>query len=167
MAVVENATKAGTVTLRAGKKECNVVVDGTSVNIPAYSSVVVRPSTGFYMESNSVVGCDFRADTTNWTSMANMFRNFGGLSIDVSNLNTSQVTNMERMFNLNENLISLDLGLFNTSQVSNMNSMFSNCTSLKSLNLSNFNTANVTDMDYMFGGCSALTSLDLSSFDTS
>ena len=172
LAVVENATKAGTVTLRAGKVECNVVVDGTKVNIPAYSGVVVRPSTGFYnsdlsFKDGSFVGCDFRADTTGWTSMASMFRNFGGLDIDVSNLNTSQVTSMQYMFLFNKNLISLDLGMFDTSQVTNMNGMFSGCSSLKSLNLSSFNTAKVTKMNGMFSGCSSLTSINVSGFDTS
>ena len=167
LAVVENATKAGTVTVRAGSAGCTVVVDGTSVNIPAYSGVVVRPSTGFYMESNSIVGCDWRADTTNWTSMDYLFSEFGGLHIDVSNLNTSQVASMEKMFQFNKNLISLDLGGFDTSQVTNMYGMFKNCLSLMSLNLRSFNTSQVTDMGEMFNSCISLTSLDLSSFDTS
>ena len=56
--------------------------------------------------------------------MVDMFRNFCGLQIDVSNLNTSQVTSMQAMFRDNKYLTSLDLGLFDTSQVTNMSNMF-------------------------------------------
>ena len=55
----------------------------------------------------------------------------------------------------------------NTSNVTNMRSMFYHCSSLTSLDVSNFNTSEVTDMSFMFYGCSSLTSLDLSSFNTS
>ena len=47
-------------------------------------------------------------------------------------------------------LISLDLSNFNTQNVTNMGCMFYHCNSLKSLDLSNFNTQNVTNMGAMF-----------------
>ena len=53
-------------------------------------------------------------------------------------------------------LSSLDLSNFNTQNVSNMESMFYNCNSLSSLNLSNFNTQNVTNMKSMFYWCNSL-----------
>ena len=173
LSAVENAQKAGTVTVRAGKAACNVKVDSTTMNIPAFSSIVVRPSTRFYnldyrFTDGSFVGCDFRADTTGWTSMVDMFRNFCGLQIDVSNLNTSQVTSMQAMFQDNKYLTSLDLGLFDTSQVTNMSSMFDGCSSLTSLNVSSFDTSQVTDMRGMFSGLSNLSgTLDLRHFDMS
>ena len=80
-------------------------------------------------------------------------------------LNTSNVTNMNRMFARCYSLTSLDLSNFDTSNVTSMNSMFEECYSLSSLDLSNFDTSNVTDMGSMFN-YSNLTSLDLSSFDT-
>ena len=49
-------------------------------------------------------------------------------------------------------LTSLDLSNFNTNNVTNMSRMFYNCYSLTSLNLSNFNTNNVTNMGWMFYG---------------
>ena len=64
-------------------------------------------------------------------------------------------------------LTSIDLSSFNTTNVSNMYRMFFHCTSLKSLDLSNFNTSNVTNMQQMFSSCTSLTSLDLSNFNTS
>ena len=47
-------------------------------------------------------------------------------------------------------LTSLDLSNFNTNNVTNMRGMFYGCSSLNSLNLSNFNTINVKDMEGMF-----------------
>ena len=61
----------------------------------------------------------------------------------------------------------LDLSNFNTSKVTNMINMFAYCSSLTSLDLSSFDTSNVMDMRGMFSGCSSLTSLDLNSFNTS
>ena len=88
-------------------------------------------------------------------------------SLNISNLDTSKVTNMRSMFDDVSRLISLGLFNFDTSQVTDMNSMFYGMSSLTSLNLSNFNTSNVTDMREMFFGTRSLASLNLSNFDTS
>ena len=84
----------------------------------------------------------------------------------LSRLNTSQVTNMRRMFFWCKNLKTLDLSSFNTDKVTNMQEMFVTCYSLTSINVSSFNTALVTNMEAMFMGCMSLTSLDLSNFNT-
>ena len=73
---------------------------------------------------------------------------------------------MDHMFSNTYNLTTLDLSNFNTSKVTNMDSMFFT-SGLTSLNLSSFNTSKVTDMSYMFYDMRNLTSLDLSNFDTS
>ena len=89
------------------------------------------------------------------------------LEIDLSNFDTSQVTNMNNMFDGMTNLTTLNLSNFNTSKVTNMRFMFFHASNLTSLNLSNFDTSRVTDMQYMFSYASNLTSLNLSNFDTS
>ena len=97
-----------------------------------------------------------------------MFSGMSSLtSLDLSNFNTSNVTNMSSMFYNMRNLTSLDLSNFDTSKVTSMASMFSGMSSLTSLSLSNFDTSNVVDMEGMFSRISSLTSLNLSSFDTS
>ena len=88
-------------------------------------------------------------------------------SIDLSALDTSEVTNMFGMFYKCSSLTSLDVSNFDTSKVTNMREMFYECSSLTSLDLSIFDTSQVTRMDWMFFGCSILTSLDVSNFDTS
>ena len=89
------------------------------------------------------------------------------LELDLSNFNTSHVTNMNDMFVNMHNLTSLDLSNFDTSQVTDMGNMFFYASSLTNLNLSSFNTSKVTNMGSMFNNASSLTSLSLSSFDTS
>ena len=88
-------------------------------------------------------------------------------SIDLTNIDTSNVTNMYRMFSYCESLTELDLSHFNTSNVTNMSSMFFYCVRLTELDLSHFNTSNVTDVSHIFAYCSGLKTLDLSNFDTS
>ncbi|ECL0067369.1 BspA family leucine-rich repeat surface protein [Listeria monocytogenes] len=85
-------------------------------------------------------------------------------SLDLRNLDTSQVTNMYAMFYYNA-ATSLDLSNFDTSSVTDMSCMFY-YNAATSLELNNFNTSQVTDMSYMFTGSPA-TNLDVSSFDTS
>ena len=105
-------------------------------------------------------------DTSNITNMNYMFLNCSNLtSLDLSNFNTSNVTYMYSMFNGCSNLTSLDLSNFNTSKVMDMSSMFSKCSNLTSLDLSNFNTSKVTDMHSIFNDCSNLTYLDIRNFD--
>ncbi len=101
-------------------------------------------------------------------SMVYYFSDFRDMtSIDLSALDTSEVTTMSGMFDYCSSLTSLNLSNFDTSEVTNMNKMFSYCNSLTKLDVSSFDTSEVTDMSYMFYYCSSLTSLNVSSFDTS
>ena len=107
-------------------------------------------------------------DTSKMTNMYQMFDGCGGLTtLDVSSFNTSKVTNMYQMFNCCSGLISLDVSSFDTSNVNYFDRVFNSCSSLTSLNLSNFNTSNVVSMGWTFEACFGLTSLDISSFNTS
>ena len=106
-------------------------------------------------------------DTSKMTDMSWMFDNCKALTqLDLSNFDTSNVTNMSYMFSKCQSLTSLDLSNFDTSKVTDMSYMFSYCSRLISLDLSSFDTSNVTDMSYMFEDCSGLTLLDLSNFNT-
>ena len=89
------------------------------------------------------------------------------LDIDLSNFDTSKVTNMKEMFYIMSNLTTLNLSNFDTSQVTNMRAIFYEMRNLTTLNLSNFNTSKVTDMEYMFWSMLNLTTLNLFNFDTS
>ncbi len=107
-------------------------------------------------------------DTSNVTDMSYMFYGMSNLTtLDLSNFNTSQVTDMKYMFTYMFNLTTLDLSSFNTFKVTDMNHMFSATRNLTTLDLSNFDTSKVINMQYMFSGMRNLTTLNLSNFDTS
>lgn len=106
-------------------------------------------------------------NTENVTVINRLFENCEKLpSLDVSSLNTSKVTAMRSVFEECFKLTSLDLRTFNTSQVTDMTAMFKDCTSLKHLDIRTWNTENVTTIDDMFSHCTALTTLNLSNFNT-
>ena len=107
-------------------------------------------------------------DTSAVTDMGGMFSGCSSLtSLDLSNFNTSAVTNMVYMFRECSHFTSLDVSSFDTSKVTSMYGMFERSNSLTTLDLSNFDTSAVTDMTSMFSDCTGLTSLDLSNFNTS
>lgn len=106
-------------------------------------------------------------DTSDVTDMWHMFAMDASLtSLDLSHFDTTNVTNMNSMFSNCSSLTNLDLSKFNTSKVTDMTSMFSSCENLTNLDLSHFNTAQVTDMDSMFNDCLSLVKLNVSSFNT-
>ena len=108
------------------------------------------------------------ANCTSITSTAIWFDHCSNLSVieGIENLNVSNVTDMNSMFNGCSSLTSLNLSTFVTEKVSNMRNLFNGCSNLTSLNVNNFNTSNVIATIQMFLGCSSLETLDLSSFNT-
>ena len=101
-----------------------------------------------------------------------LFANFKQTkTIDLSNLDTSYVTDMNYMFDGMSHLENITFGeKFDASNVTNMNQMFATwdgVSQLKTINLSSFKTSKVTNMSGMFAGLTELTELDLSNFDTS
>ena len=100
--------------------------------------------------------------------MRSMFYNCKSLkSLNLSNIDTSRVTDMNSMFKNCLSLKNLDISSFKTLNVNNMDYLFSGCNSLETLNLSSFDTSNATSMMKLFYGCFSLVSLDLSNFNTS
>ncbi len=124
---------------------------------------------GYFYKFKRVTSIDLSSlDTSEVTNMVGMFRHCISLtSLDVSKFDTSQVTDMSNMFIGCESLTNLDVSSFATLEVTDMSNMFYECSSLTSLDLRNFDTSKVTNMSYMFDYCISLTSLDVSKFDTS
>ena len=106
-------------------------------------------------------------DTSQVTDMSRMFYDCLDLtSLDVSHFDTSQVTDMSLMFDWCNKLTNLDVSQWDTSQVTNMSGMFAFSHSLTSLDVSHFDTSKVTNMHDMFIG-SKISMLDVSHWDTS
>ena len=117
---------------------------------------------------NSLVSVDLSGlDTSNVTNMSRLFFECKSLkNIDVCNSDTSNVTDMSSMFEGCRDLTSVDMSNFDTSKVISMSSMFYRCAELKSVNVRDFDTSNVKSINGMFASCGSLTSIDLSDFDT-
>ena len=123
----------------------------------------------YIYQIENILGLDLsNFDTSKVTNMRSMFFGMSNLTtLNLSNFDTSKVTNMGSMFSGLSSLTTLNLSNFDTSKVTNMQKMFDDMSNLTALNLSNFNTSKVTNMNQMFHATPSLTSLDLSNFDTS
>lgn len=105
-------------------------------------------------------------DASKVTNMKSMFSNQPYITeINFSNFNTSNVTNMGRLFYKNW-IKKLDLSSFDTRKVIYMNAMFMEAYSVEEINLSSFDTSNTWFMGNMFQNTHALKKLDLHNFNT-
>ena len=141
------------------------------VTIGAQGNIIANPDSRYlFDEFENVESIDLTyVDTSQVTDMRFMLYECSSLtSLDVSNFDTSQVTYMGYMFSSCRSLTSLDLSSFDTSKVSTMTNMFSSCNNLSLIIFGdNWNTKQVKNMHRLFWLCQSLTSLDLSNFDTS
>ena len=86
------------------------------------------------------------------------------VSVDLSGLDTSQVTDMTCMFAECAALETVNFQGVDASNVTSMHAMFWKCSLIKSVDLSGINAARVTDMYGLFQNCLSLESVDISSF---
>ena len=116
---------------------------------------------------NEIHSINFKGKLAIKGSASGLFSNLPKLEkIDLTNVDTSNVTNMDLLFAFCSGLREID-GLTDTANVTSMGATFYGCSSLTRIDLSHFNTSKVTCMISMFNGCSSLTKLDLSNFDSS
>ena len=142
------------------------------ITIGSNNIIYANPSStaGLFSNLTNVTSIDLsNMDTSGMTNMSNMFSDNTSLTNITfgDNFNTANVTNMVSMFSKCNKLTKLDLSMFDTSNVGGMNTMFWQCSSLKTLDLSNFDTSKLENTAHMFSGCSSLTTLNLSGFNTS
>jgi surface protein len=106
-------------------------------------------------------------DTTNVTSFYYMFASCDKLVVNgYENWNTSKVQYMNTVFHSVDNSI-LDLSNWDTSSCKTFAQMFGDMDKLVDIKgIEDFDTSNGEDFHEMFSGCNKLTTLDLSSFDT-
>ena len=132
-----------------------ILVNGVSQStIDKYAYNLIKETNNITMKWNS-----------NIISCSCMFYDLSNIiSIDFSQFNTSQVTNMLYMFNGCTSLVSLDLTNFNTELVKDMHKMFFGCSNLREVK-NNFKAPLVVDISNMFDLCQNLVSIDLSNFE--
>ena len=135
-------------------------------NITTLKKLLDATKSAYYLfngyKGNTVNGLITYNDTSNVTTMSNMFTNCSSL-ISIPQLDTSNVTTMRSMFyhcSVLANIPQLD-----TSNVTDMAYMFNNCSWLTSI--PQLDTSNVTDMRSMFSGCFRLKSILMTGMKTS
>lgn len=144
-------------------------------NSPA--SIATKPYQLRFNNINTYYGASYTCtykldlsdlDTSNIKNMEYMFQQCDALtSVNVADWNTSKVTDMGWMFLWCNSLSNLDVSRWNTSNVTDANRMFEDCFMLSNIDVSRWNTSKMNDVSGMFNGCKSLTSLDLSGWDNS
>ena len=126
---------------------------------------------GLFNQCNKLEYLDLsNFDTSNVTNTGFMFNECYKLKVikGINNFDTSNVVYMIGMFQGCRELEYLDLSNFKTFKVDNMEYLFNNCNKLKEIKgINNFNTSKVKNMIAMFNECNQLEYLDLSNFNTS
>ena len=124
----------------------------------------------FFENCKYLITVDFsNFDTSELTNIESMFRSCYNLTSIIwgPNFSTSKIASMAYLFSGCRNLKSIDLSKFNTSKVTDFSCMFNFCTSLKELDISSFDASNAIEISFMFSDCTSLTSINLSNFKPS
>ena len=119
---------------------------------------------GMFGESKSKSINLLNLDTSNVTRMDFMFYNAKATTLDLSDFDTSNVSSMTYMFWYSQ-ATTLNLSSFDTKNLTSMYGMFENSKASTIDGLNNLNTSNVSTFTYMFRD-SIVKELNLSSFDT-
>ena len=109
-------------------------------------------------------------ETSKVTDLSYMFLNSVAVTqiIGSENLVTSNVTNVEGMFNWCEELTYINTTDWDVSNVQNMDYLFCCCFNLETIDgLSGWDVSNVISMTYLFDDCHKLDNINLSKWDVS
>ena len=137
---------------------------------------VQRLENVYYMFQDVLCDIDISGwNTVSLKSTNKMFYAYKGSNINISGMNTSNVTDMSYMFAHATSLLTINLTNIDTSNVVNMNYMFSGesgawKTGMQLTNiigLSNLNVNNVKNMSCMFESCGNTITLDLQKWNVS
>lgn len=102
-------------------------------------------------------------DTSDVTDFSGMFEGCTALEkVNLSKIDTSKAKEMGGMFYDCSSLASIDLSGLNTSSVKSMMDMFDNCTNLKEVNMSGLDLNNLWATSSMFSNCESLTDVNFS-----
>lgn len=149
---------------------CNITNYNTDLDISLLRTSYCTDMSSMFQNSNGSAFYNLDLSNFDTSKVTNMVNMFSGCTIETPNLSsfdTSQVTHMSNMFSNNNFIVTLDLSNFDTSRVSNMNGMFNSCGKLSELNLSSFNTSLTRDVSNMFSGCKLLKEINIGNFDLS
>lgn len=124
---------------------------------------------GMFSQCKELTSVDLQnLDTSNISDMGEVFNECESMAVlDLSSWDVSSVQSMDSMFKNCKSLTDIDFGAWDSGSVETMNSMFFGCESFSDADLTSFETDSVKDMGCFFEGCTALSAVNLSSFHTS
>ena len=138
----------------------------TGINFISYNNINYRNNEALEIPANTEIKIYFFDGVTSLESFFDSSFDTNAqkiISVDLSNFNSSLITNVNNMFKGCSSITSINFSNFITSKINTMENIFYGCSALISLDLSNFDTSSVINMEYMFYECSALETLTLSS----
>ena len=135
----------------------------------AITNAATTCTSGITDTSNLFQSTSFNGNISSWdtsqvTNMEYMFDLAESFNQDISKWDTSKVTNMESMFQ-SATSFNQNIGSWDTSQVVNMGYMFTEATSFNQ-SIGNWNTSQVTSMRFMFRFATSFDQ-NIGSWDTS
>lgn len=128
---------------------------------------VIKDEVVHYANNRNVKKVIAEEETVLPADCSSLFANFMCSSIDLSNADTSAVTDMSYMFSMCNMLEDIDLNGIDTGNVTTMSHMFTYCLKMTAeFDLGKWDLKNVTDMSYMFENCQKITNFGLDDLNT-
>ena len=125
---------------------------------PGVQITSIQFGSSSYKYTNEIIKFNFNA--ANIANTSQMFMYYQGTTLDLSDWDTSKLTNLTSLFFVAELLTKINVSGWDTSNVTNMYCMFYGCKSLTELDLSSWDTSKVTSMHSMFHRCNNLQTIN-------
>ena len=141
-----------------GKMKCKISLDGNTRRTLSSNS---ETGKNMFKDSTELTSIDLSSISSSFNDISGMFENCIKLEyVNFDSFDTSNVTNMSRLFYNCSSLKSINFGdHFETKLVQDLSYIFFNCSSLSDLNLTIFKNDQVINMGHMFEFCTKLESL--------
>ena len=160
-----NITQPGHSTFTGGY-EVPVIVNGNDWFV--YTNDSPHTLVGCFANNNNITSVNIcNLDCSNVNSIENMFEYCTYMTTcDVSRLNTSNVTLMGNVFKNCKRLTSVDLSSWDVSKVTRIWGMFREMNAIESIDLSSWNTSSLTLIPHLFYNVQSIKSIDMSGWNT-
>lgn len=137
-------------------KTSGIITGDTTINASPATKAQIFVAKGSRPWFNDSINTD--KEEFVWKDKSHVVKQDESISGQATVTCDGNITNMGWMFYGGNSLTKLDLSNFDTSNVTNMRGMFMFCT-ITTLDLSNCDTSNVSDMNNMFAGCPNITTI--------
>ena len=129
----------------------------TKIDFTDWNTASVQTVNGMFNNCNAMTVIDVSEfDTQTLTDAGQLFESCYSLErvVGLEKWDTSNVTNMQQMFQSSSKLVEVDLSAFDTSSLKDVQVMFNGCSALKTVYVSDlWDMSKVTASGKMFAGC--------------